>query len=146
MALYRYRIDDQVVVGHSLKLYRYEELELLICGLPHLDFRDLEKVARYDGGYTAEHPTVRNFWSVIHSLPMTDKKKFLAFATGCDRAPVGGLSKLPLLIQRSGPDSNRLPSSHTCFNVLLLPDYCSREKLQERLIVAIQDTQGFGLQ
>ena len=133
-------------MGHSLKLYRYEELELLICGLPHLDFRDLEKVARYDGGYTTEYPTVRNFWSVIHSFSLTDKKKFLAFVTGCDRAPVGGLSKLPLLIQRSGPDSNRLPSSHTCFNVLLLPDYRSREKLRERLTMAIQDTQGFGLQ
>ena len=24
---------------------------------------------------------------------------------------------------RNGPDSLRLPTAHTCFNVLLLPDY-----------------------
>jgi len=137
---------EQVCTGDALKLYRYEELDVLVCGLPHLDFQGLEKVARYDGGYTSDHPTVRHLWSVIHELPLADKKKFLSFVTGCDRAPVGGLSKLSLLIQRSGPDSDRLPTSHTCFNILLLPDYSSREKLAERMMVAIQNAQGFGLQ
>lgn len=27
-----------------MTLFRYEELELLICGLPHLDFHELERV------------------------------------------------------------------------------------------------------
>lgn len=136
----------QVCAGHALKLYRYEELELLICGLPHLDFHQLEKVARYDGGFTADHRTVQDLWRVIHGLTLADKKKFLFFVTGCDRAPVGGLSKLQLLIQRSGPDSDRLPTSHTCFNILLLPEYSTKDKLSERLMVAIQNAQGFGLQ
>ena len=39
----------------------------------------------------------------------------------------------------------RLPTSHTCFNVLLLPDYNSREKLEERLLKAITHAKGFGL-
>jgi len=39
----------------------------------------------------------------------------------------------------------RLPTSHTCFNVLLLPDYCSKDKLRERLIKAITNCQGFGM-
>lgn len=30
------------------------------------------------------------------------------------RAPVGGLGKLSLVIQRGGEDSDRLPSAHTC--------------------------------
>lgn len=129
-----------------MELYRYEELELLICGLPHLDFEELEKVATYDGGYSSQHPTVRRFWTVLHSLSLPEKKSFLSFVTGCDRAPVGGLSKLRILIQRSGPDTDRLPTSHTCFNILMLPDYETKEKLQERLMVAIQNAQGFGLQ
>ncbi len=29
-------------------------------------------------------------------------------------------------LQRSGPDSDRLPTSHTCFNVLLLPEYATQ--------------------
>ena len=49
-------------------------------------------------------------------------------------------------VQCGGPDTARLPTSHTCFNVLLLPEYSSREKLRERLCVAIDNAQGFGLQ
>ena len=33
---------------------------------------------------------------------MEQKRKFLAFTTGCDRAPVGGLGKLTLVIQVRG--------------------------------------------
>jgi len=35
-----------------------EELELLICGSPTLDFKELEKVTRYDGGYNKDSATV----------------------------------------------------------------------------------------
>jgi ubiquitin-protein ligase E3 A len=59
---------------------------------------------------------------------------------------VGGLSKLVLTIQRAGGDTDRLPTSHTCFNVLLLPEYATREKLQARLLTAIENAEGFGLQ
>ena len=61
------------------------------------------------------------------------------------RAPVEGLAALKLTIQRGGPDTDRLPTSHTCFNVLLLPEYASKEKLRNRLLTAIENAQGFGL-
>ena len=48
-------------------------------------------------------------------------------------------------IQRMGPDSELLPTSHTCFNTLLLPEYNSMEKLKDRLIKAINECEGFGL-
>jgi hypothetical protein len=59
---------------------------------------------------------------------------------------VGGLGRLSLVIQRSGPDTDRLPTAHTCFNYLLLPDYSSKDKLQARLLTAIENAEGFGLQ
>lgn len=40
---------------------------------------------------------------------------------------------------------DRLPTSHTCFNVLLLPEYSSKEKLRERLLKAITYAKGFGM-
>lgn len=64
---------------------------------------------------------------------------------GSDRVPVGGLSRLKLIIARNGPDSDRLPTSHTCFNVLLLPEYSSKEKLEDRLLKAINYSKGFGM-
>lgn len=39
----------------------------------------------------------------------------------------------------------RLPIAHTCFNVLLLPDYSTIEKLQDRLLKAINYSKGFGM-
>lgn len=41
---------------------RYEELELLVEGLPHLDFGALQAGARYAGGYSEASPTVQHLW------------------------------------------------------------------------------------
>lgn len=35
--------------------------------------------------------------------------------------------------------------AHTCYNVLLLPDYCDKDKLKERLMKAIDYSKGFGM-
>lgn len=126
-------------------LFRPEEVEMLVCGSKNLDFEELEKSTEYDGGYTAESATVRHFWSVVHGMPLEQKRQLLQFATGSDRVPVGGLGHLRLVVARHGPDAERLPAAHTCFNVLLLPDYASRDKLQERLLKAIAYSKGFGM-
>lgn len=39
----------------------------------------------------------------------------------------------------------RLPTSHTCYNILLLPEYSSKAKLRERLLKAITYAKGFGM-
>ena len=39
----------------------------------------------------------------------------------------------------------RLPTAHTCFNVLLLPDYNTKAKLEERMLKAINYSKGFGM-
>lgn len=106
---------------------------------------ELEKSTEYEGGYTEKSQVILDFWSIVHALPMESKKKLLEFTTGSDRVPVGGLSRLKLVIARNGPDSDRLPTSHTCFNVLLLPEYNTTEKLEYRLLKAINYSKGFGM-
>jgi len=61
----------QVCGGPALSLFRYEELELLICGLPHLDFEALEEVTQYDAGYHRTHPVVRI--PVCSPLPLSSR-------------------------------------------------------------------------
>ncbi len=131
----------------SLLLLSPEELELLMVGQPHLDFKELEAHTAYVGedGWDATHPTVRAFWSAVHELSLEDKQRLLLFATGSSRSPIGGLGKLGLKLQRAGPDSDHLPTAHTCFNTLLLPEYSSPEKLKDRLTKAISECEGFGL-
>lgn len=62
------------------------------------------------------------------------------------RAPIGGLGALKCVIQRDGPDSNKLPTSHTCFNTLLLPEYASKQKMLDRIKLAVMNAEGFGLE
>ncbi|EQC25803.1 hypothetical protein SDRG_16351 [Saprolegnia diclina VS20] len=131
--------------GHALELFRPEELELLICGSPELDFEALEEVAHYDDGFSAESPSIQYFWSVVHAFSLDEKKALLKFCTGSDRAPIRGLSNMVFVISRNGPDSDRLPTAHTCFNHLLLPEYATREKMKDRLELAITQAEGFGL-
>jgi ubiquitin-protein ligase E3 A len=52
---------------------------------------------------------------------------------------------LAFIVQRNGGDSNRLPTASTCFNILLLPQYESEERLRERLLKAVDECAGFGL-
>ncbi|KAK0145980.1 Ubiquitin-protein ligase E3A [Merluccius polli] len=126
-------------------LFRPEEVELLICGSRNLDFKALEETTDYDGGYSKDCQVIKDFWETIHSFGEDQKRQFLQFTTGSDRAPVGGLGKLKMIIAKNGSDTDRLPTSHTCFNALLLPEYSSKEKLRERLLKAITYAKGFGM-
>lgn len=131
--------------GRVLQLFHPAELEQLICGSPVLDFEALEKYTIYEDGYRKDSRIVREFWEIVHSLDKENKKKLLFFATGSDRAPIKGLANLRFVISKNGSDSETLPTAHTCFNHLLLPEYQNKEKLKERLLTAINNSQGFGL-
>lgn len=54
----------KVVGGKALSLFRPEELELLICGNPQLDFLALENNSQYEDGYKRDTPVIKNFWEV----------------------------------------------------------------------------------
>jgi len=87
---------------------------------------------------------IKNFWSVFKELSADQKKKFLLFLTGSDRIPIAGMSSVKITIQMT-KDTNFLPVAHTCFNLLDLPDYGTKEKLRYKLLQAIDCTKGFGL-
>ena len=65
--------------------------------------------------------------------------------TGSDRVPIGGLSALPFKLMRNGDGDERLPTAQTCFHVLLLPQYSNEEVLKDRLLLALDNAEGFGL-
>eukprot|EP00357_Protocruzia_adherens_P017248 CAMPEP_0115007470 /NCGR_PEP_ID=MMETSP0216-20121206/21207_1 /TAXON_ID=223996 /ORGANISM="Protocruzia adherens, Strain Boccale" /LENGTH=744 /DNA_ID=CAMNT_0002374435 /DNA_START=239 /DNA_END=2473 /DNA_ORIENTATION=- len=134
-----------VAGGKAFQLFKPEELEQLVCGERELDFHELEKATEYEDGYTKDSDIVKYFWEIVYEYSEEQKRALLAFATGSDRSPIGGLRNLEFFILRHGEDSDRLPTAHTCFNYLLIPEYSSKEKLKERLTLAINNSQGFGL-
>lgn len=130
----------------ALSLSRAEELMRLVCGDPApVDLRALELVASYAGGFGPRHPVVCWFWQIVHSFTPSQKRQLLLFTTGSERVPLAGLAALPLVVQRSGDDSEMLPVAHTCSFTLDLPSYSSRGKLQKKLVLALQYARGFGL-
>lgn len=132
--------------GPHSRLVFAAELELLVVGSPELDFKALERNAKYEG-YVSTSPVIINFWKWVKEVSNEKKVKLLKFITAATKAPIGGLGKIDFLVQRAGPDSDHLPTSHTCFNTLLLPDYGENyEKLSALLGRAIIECEGFGLQ
>ena len=118
---------------------------MLICGQTDWDFFDLQAGCTYQDGYDGDSPAVILLWKALHEFNSAEKRAFLRFLTGSDRCPVGGLRALEMVVSRNTDEETRLPSAHTCFNHLLLPEYKSLEVMRERLRFAMGETEGFGL-
>ncbi|KAH9257308.1 hypothetical protein BASA81_004465 [Batrachochytrium salamandrivorans] len=133
--------------NNAMQLLTPAELEMMIIGVSELNFADLRAHCKYEGGYTETTKVIKWFWEVVvDELSEEDKRLLLTFTTGSSHAPMGGLRKQNFLVQRAGPDSDQLPTSSTCFETLLLPEYSSKKKLKAKLTVALRNAQGFGLQ
>uniref|UniRef100_A0A8C7CFM3 HECT-type E3 ubiquitin transferase n=1 Tax=Oncorhynchus kisutch TaxID=8019 RepID=A0A8C7CFM3_ONCKI len=135
----------KVCGGKVLELFQPNELQAMVIGNTNYDWKELEKSTEYKGEYWAENPTIKFFWEVFHDLSLEKKKLFLLFLTGSDRIPILGMKSLKLVIQPTGGGEHYLPVAHTCFNLLDLPKYSSRETLQNKLLQAIDHNQGFNL-
>lgn len=141
-----FHLGFQKVCGSwVLELFQPEELQAMVVGNENYDWQQLEENTEYKGEYSKTHPTIRFFWEVFHKFSLEDKKKFLLFLTGCDRIPILGMKAVLLIIQPMNVGSDFLPVAHTCFNILDLPPYKSKEILQAKLLHAIENAQGFGL-
>ncbi|KAH7020636.1 ubiquitin-protein ligase E3A [Macrophomina phaseolina] len=128
----------------ALGLLRPSLLSHIVEGSTDIDTHALERTARYDGGFDAQHPFVRMFWEVVHGMTQEQKRKLLEFVTASDRVPVAGIESVVFWVQRNGPDGEGLPTSSTCFGRLLLPEYEGREKLERKLGIALENSKGFG--
>ncbi|XP_045501920.1 E3 ubiquitin-protein ligase NEDD4 isoform X5 [Colias croceus] len=132
-----------------LKIFDEHELELLLCGIQRIDVRDWRANTLYKGDYHANHLVVQWFWRVVLSFSNEMRSRLLQFVTGTSRVPMNGFKELygsngPQLftIEKWGEPDN-YPRAHTCFNRIDLPPYESYQQLREKLIKAIEGSQGF---
>ncbi|MCJ1418602.1 hypothetical protein MMC32_004950 [Xylographa parallela] len=129
----------------ALAIFSPMALQRVVEGNQTIDIAELQSATKYENGYSAAHSTIKDFWFIVRSFSDDQLRKLLEFVTASDRVPVKGVSSIAFMIQRNGTDDERLPTSLTCFGRLLLPEYSSREKLQEKLCLAIENAQGFGV-
>jgi hypothetical protein len=128
----------------AMSLLNPSLLQNIVEGSQEIDIRALERVAKYEDGYTSKHPLIRGFWKIASKYSATKKRQLLEFVTASDRVPVSGMEGITFYITRNGGDSERVPTAMTCFGKLLVPEYASVEKLEQKMNVALANSQGFG--
>lgn len=143
-----YSLIPQSLLG----LFDARELELVIAGIQEIDVSDLREHTEYQG-YGRDAPAIRWFWEVVEDMAPQERALLLQFVTGSSKVPLEGFRTLRgssgiqrFQIHKSYAGPERLPTAHTCFNQLDLPDYPSKDVLRNRLMLAISEGSGyFGL-
>ncbi|KAM8947327.1 E3 ubiquitin-protein ligase Itchy homolog isoform 1-T1 [Pelodytes ibericus] len=140
---------NEILPQQYLQYFDAKELEVLLCGMQEIDLNDWQRNAIYRH-YTRTSKQIVWFWQFVKDIDNEKRMRLLQFVTGTCRLPVGGFADLmgsngpqKFCIEKVGKE-NWLPRSHTCFNRLDLPPYKSYDQLKEKLLFAIEETEGFG--
>ena len=131
----------------SLTLFNSNLLQSVVEGVQEIDISELRRYTRYVG-WDSSHRNVKDFWSIVKRYDEPTKRKLLEFVTANDRVPVGGMKNLRFVVQKNGTEEGEgghLPTAYTCYGTLLLPEYRDKEVLRERLAMALENAQGFGV-
>lgn len=141
---------DSLISHREIRIFTPNELDLLICGIPEIDIEDFKKNVDYGIPYDDKHHIIVMFFNVISKWNAEQKARLLFFMTGSSRVPANGFKEFcqmcgkPLLIAPGG-DRTKLPQAHTCNNMLCLPEYQNEEEMNDKLLFAIYNVNGFEL-
>lgn len=140
---------NEIIPQELINVFDERELELLIGGMSEIDVDDWQKHTDYRG-YNPSDEVIEWFWKIVRSWPAERKSRLLQFTTGTSRIPVNGFKDLQgsdgprrFTIEKAG-EITQLPKSHTCFNRIDLPAYKTYESLEQKLTIAVDETEGFG--
>ncbi|KAE9543203.1 hypothetical protein AGLY_003114 [Aphis glycines] len=129
-----------------IKIFDENEMELLMCGIQNIDVKDWKENTHYKGDYSPNNIVIQWFWRGVLSFNNEMRSRLLQFVTGTSRVPMNGFKELygsngPQLftIERWGTKEN-YPRAHTWLD---LPPYESYHELRNKLIKAIEGSQGF---
>ncbi|CAK7273051.1 E3 ubiquitin-protein ligase tom1 [Sporothrix epigloea] len=132
-----------IIPSELISIFTEQELELLISGLPDIDVDDWRGNTEYHN-YSGTAPQIQWFWRAVRSFDKEERAKLLQFVTGTSKVPLNGFKELEGMnginrfnIHRDYGNKDRLPSSHTCFNQLDLPEYESYDAMRSQLLKAI---------
>lgn len=155
-----------VIPQALISVFDFQELELLGCGLTHVDINDWRRNTLYNNEYAQQgenHPVIKWFWECVLAYDDETRCRLLQFVTGSSRVPVNGFSALQgndgnirkFTIDSVGLKTSIFPRSHTCFNRLDLPNFLElgsvddigRDQLKEALTKVLHmELVGFDLE
>jgi len=136
-----------LVPDHLLSVWDEQELELLLCGVRDYSISELRKHHTIVGVPVGRFGIVLDwFWQVLTHMSQEDLTRFVQFSTGSALLPPGGFAALRPILQISwgGAVRGSLPTSHTCFNLVVLPDSESYQELERVVLTAVREgSEGF---
>eukprot|EP00501_MAST-03F_sp_TOSAG23-6_P001443 GSMAST32.ASY1.ANO1.1500.1 assembled CDS len=139
---------------HIVSVFDYQELELIISGIPEIDVRDWKSNTVYCSIYNPNHQVIRWFWECVEEFSHEQRARLLQFVTGTARVPIQGFQFLqsdggiikPFKIMPVRREMCMYPRAHTCFNSVELPLYTEREELKYclEMVICMQATDKLG--
>ncbi|GMH72160.1 hypothetical protein TrRE_jg1860, partial [Triparma retinervis] len=147
----------EVVPEALLIVFDFQELELVMCGLPEIKMNDWKIHTEYLGEYESKkqnHQVTKWFWEVVDEYSEELKARLLQFVTGTSGVPASGFSHLQgndgnirlFCINSIAVSTSLFPRAHTCFNRIDLPLYTSKQQLKDKLTLAVQlEATGFDI-
>ncbi|KAK5944172.1 E3 ubiquitin-protein ligase tom1 [Knufia obscura] len=131
-----------IIPAELISIFNEQELELLISGLPEIDVDDWKANTEYHN-YNPSSQQIVWYWRIVKAMTNEERAKLLQFITGTSKVPLNGFKELEGVSGltkcniHKDPSTNRLPTSHTCFNQLDLPAYESFEVMKQNINTAI---------
>ncbi|KAG8182939.1 hypothetical protein JTE90_010568 [Oedothorax gibbosus] len=137
----------ELVPDNLLCIFDENELELLMCGTGSYSIADFKANHALSGATYEFRRVLEWFWIAVSNFTQEEMARLLQFTTGCSQLPPGGFAELnPKFHISAAQTFGNLPTAHTCFNQLCLPDYDSYEQFEKALRLAVTEgNEGFGM-
>jgi hypothetical protein len=136
-----------------ISILKPKTFKSIVEGENDFNVAELESRTTYYGEGFKDHRVVQWFWEVLKSYPQELRKRFLMFTFGTDKVAGHGLGYVKFTLEPysggeyppSANEAEALPTVSSCFGILRLPDYKSKEVLDKKLKMALENCEGFGM-
>ena len=127
----------EMLPSRFLSLYNCEDLAMVVCGIPQIDVQLLRENTFREFGVSDD--VFAYLWEVLSDFTSFELSLFLKFVYGRSRLETTREFAVSMTVRPLETDNpnTMLPTSHTCFFTLDLPNYKSQIILRERLLYAI---------
>ncbi|KIY44943.1 hypothetical protein FISHEDRAFT_50340 [Fistulina hepatica ATCC 64428] len=131
----------------DLRAFTADELVMLFgSGDEDWSIETLSEAIKADHGFNVESRAIRDLIDIMSKYDGSTRRSYLQFITGSPKLPIGGFRGLnpPLTVVRKPHEApltadDYLPSVMTCVNYLKLPEYSSKEVMEEKLRTAMME-------
>lgn len=133
----------KIIPESILQLFTYKELENLICGEKTVSIDLLIENTKYIMGLDESSDRIKWLWEILRECSEEERIKFIKFCWAQERLPASKEDyernhiKFTIKPSINTTKIDSFPKADTCFFILELPNFSSKEKMKKILLTAI---------